>query len=146
MSYSLETWARAASLFVEAGLPYEQVAGETGISIQMLKIKGREGKWTEKRRAFERQFVEINGKIQKLKVVLLDKALEKGDAQMVYALSTLISASARTGLNGKAEDQAATFIKFLERFIAYLQDKDAEALRQLQPHIRGFADVVKNEA
>ncbi len=145
MSYNLETWARAESLFVEAGHTYEEVAGETGISIQALKLRGKEYKWTEKRRNFERQFVEINGKVQKLKVKLLDEALEKGDSQKVYALANLIRATARNGA-GRGEDRAAAFIQFLERFIGYLQEKDAGALEHLQPHIRGFADTIKSEA
>lgn len=41
-------------------------------------------------------------------------------------------------------DKATLFIEFMKAFASYLTKKDQEALKHLQPHIRGFAAEIKN--
>jgi hypothetical protein len=44
---------------------------------------------------------------------------------------------------GDHGDKATLFIEFMKAFAGYLGKKDQEALKYLQPHIRGFAAEVK---
>lgn len=141
MSYSLEVREKARSLFVEQGLTYEELAKDLDLPDSTLKKWGGEGKWTDQRREFEKEFLELSSKLQKLKVQLVNDALKDPDPQRIYALGNLLRVGGAR--KGAETDHAGLFIQFLEKFLAYLQEKDAEALRYVQPHIAGFAQEIK---
>lgn len=142
MGYSLDIKEKARALFVESGLTYDEVAKESGVSINNLKKWGSDGEWTKQRGEFEKEFMELSSKLQKLKVQLVNEALKDTDPQKIYALGNLLRVQRFKGSNIQ-EDHATLFIQFLEKFLTYLQEKDSEALRYVQPHLRGFAAEVK---
>lgn len=146
-SYSLEDKARARSLYIEAGLTFEQVAGETGISVSHLKGWAKEGDWSKQKQDFERDFLDLHAKMQRLKLQLVNNALDTNDPQKIYALGNLMRATARPASAGKqsSEDRAAQFLEWMSGLISYIEARDQEALRALEPHIRGFADTMKQQ-
>ena len=131
MAYSLEVRQKSRDLFVELGLSYEEVARQTGVSINNLKKWGVEGKWTKQRDEYQQAFESLRGKIAKGKVVVTDALLalyqeprtEKFSSQEVYAhndtLRTFNTFSNARGDPGA--DRAAWFLENLEDLIAYLQ-------------------------
>jgi hypothetical protein len=146
MSYSLEQKVSAREAFVESDQTYEEVAAATGISPAALKAWGKEGNWQKEREEFQKGVLAVNGKVQKLKMQLLDEAIAGGDPQKIYALANLMRVSAAGKAVQSGVDSAALFLKWAQQLIDYLQDKDQEALRYLQPHIRSFAESVKTQS
>lgn len=142
MGHSLETKQRAYDLFVERGLTYDEVARETGVSLSTLKQWGGEGDWLKKRGEFEREFLQLHANFQKLKLKLTAEALDTGDPQKIYALATLHRA---TSLNfrGGGEDKAALALEWLQKLIAFLKERDADALKYLHPHLSAFAEELR---
>ena len=142
MAYDLEVRQRSRDLFVESALSYEDVAKQTGVSVNNLKKWGGDDHWTEQRKEHQQGLTQFHAKIGKLKLQLVDAAIDTGDAQKVYALASLM----RVGhaVNGAGTvDKPALFIEFLGKFMEHLKAKDPDSLRYLEPHIRGFAEEMK---
>ena len=143
MSYSLDIKTRARELFVEQGMTFEEVSGDTGISISQLKKWGKEGSWTEERDSFERDYMELHSKLQKVKLKLVNDALTDARPDKIFALAGIM----RIGNSRKAkqvgEDRAGIFLEFMGELLAFLKEQDPESLRYLEPHIRNFANEVK---
>jgi len=152
MAYSLEIRQKARDLFVEAGMSYEDVARETGVSVNNLKKWGIEGKWTKQREEFQRAFESLRAKVAKGKVLVMDAILDlyanpkELNSQRAYAHNDTLRSlnSFNNGSTSTAVDKPALFIEFLGRFSEYLKNKDPDTLRLLEPHIRGFAENVKS--
>ena len=144
MSYSLDIKTRARELFVEQGMTFEDVSGDTGISISQLKKWGKEGSWTEERDSFERDYMELHSKLQKVKLKLVNDALTDARPDKCFALAGLmrLPKSRKTGQPG--EDRAGIFLEFMGELLGYLKERDPESLRYLEPHIRDFANEVKS--
>ena len=143
MAYSLEIKARARALYVEGGLTYEEVTGETNVSLSQLKEWGKEGTWMEARTQYERSFLELHTNVQKVKLQLSQKAVQSGDPQLIYALSTLMRSTTPKASASRGQDKASLFLEFANAFVTYLKDRDGEAMRYLEPHLRGFAETTK---
>lgn len=143
MSYSLEEKLRARELYVESGLTFEQVSGETGISLSHIKRWAKEGSWSKEKEEFESETLELHAQVQKLKVKLTREALATVDPQKIYALASLMRASSIKKNHQGGEDKAALFLEFMGDLVDYLREKDPESLRYLQPHIRSFAEGMK---
>lgn len=143
--YSLEVKQRAREFFVEQGATYEEVAGETGVSLAALKQWGAEGNWTDERKQFEQDYLKVQGKLQKLKIKLIDDAITSLEPQKIYALASVMKAGSMLR-GGAQEDRAAQALDWLQRLITFLQKRDQEALRYLEPHLRAFADSLKEAA
>lgn len=141
--YTLEEKARARSLYVESGLTFEATADETGIAPQTLKKWAAEGEWSNDRAEFERDFLQLSGGLQKIKVKLVNEAVLSGDPQKIYALAALMRATSTGPKRQTGQDPAVLFLEFTGRFIEYLKSRDGEALRHLEPHLRGFAETMK---
>lgn len=146
MAYPLEIKARARALYIEGGMTYDDVAAETGVSLSQLKEWGTSGEWFAARTEYERSFLELHANVQRVKLELSQKALQTKDPQLIYALSNLMRATAPTGGKGATPDKPALFIGFAAQFVEYLKARDPEALRHLEPHLRGFAESVKEAA
>jgi hypothetical protein len=148
MSHSLEIKHKARSLFIEAGLTYEQVSGETGVALSVVKSWGSEGNWGKERKDFEARFLNMTTKVDKAIVDQIEKAAQSKNAQDFYAVGTLMKARATITSafrrTNQPVDRAAIFLELMKEEIEYLRDKDPEALRHLQPHITGFAEHIKN--
>ena len=143
MSYSLDQKVIAREMFVESDQTYEEVAAATGVSTAALKSWGKEGKWQEERDDFQKSVLGVNGKVQKLKLQLLDDAIKGGDPQKIYALANLMRATASGKAIQSSVDRAAMFLDWMGKLLDYLKESDQEALRYLQPHIKNFADSIK---
>lgn len=143
MSYSLDDKARARSLFIESGSTLEEVAAETGISVQSLRNWSKDGEWMRERGEFETSYLQLSTRLHKLKVELVDEALAKKNPQQIYALANLMRATAPRLNRTNGEDKATLFLDFAGKFIEYLRGRDGEALRHLEPHLRGFAAAMK---
>lgn len=143
MSYSLEKRAQCRALYVESGLSFEQVNGETGVSLSQLKVWAKDGDWTANRDEFEREYLQMSGGLQKLKLKMLNEAISSGHPQQIFALSTLMRATPAPRAAQAGTDRATLFLEFVGKFIEYLKGIDSEALRQLEPHLRGFAEQMK---
>jgi len=143
MSYGIEDKARARQLFVEDGVTFDEVGEETGVSVSQLKKWGGEGKWVEAQKEFERQYLQLTTDVHKLKLNTVQRALKSGHSQDIFAATRLLQVMP-TGRKARREtDEAGRFIKWMSGLIDYLKQRDADALRHLEPHIRGFADSVK---
>jgi len=143
MAYSLEDKGRARSLFVEEQLTYDEIAVETGISESQLKKWGKEGDWLPAQKDFEREYLESSVNLRKLGMEMTRKALDSKHSQDVIAVTNLLRAMPSARKGRQQIDRAALFIDWLTGFVDYLKDKDGEALRYLEPHIKGFADSMK---
>jgi len=150
MAHSLEIKHKARSLYIEAGLTYEQVSGETGVSLAGVKNWGVEGNWTKERKDFEERFLSMTTKVDKAILDQIEKASGSKNAQDFYAVGTLMKARATiTSAFRKTNqpvDKAAIFLEMLQEEVGFLEQRDPEALRYLQPHLKAFADHIKNGA
>ena len=142
MSHSLEEKIRARELFVESGCSYEEVAGETGISVSVLKNWGKEGNWTGEREEYEHDVMDLSVRLRKTTLKKMREIEADPNDQKIYALRTLLQAT----FNQRKKpgiDKAAFLLEVIERLVKFLGAKDPEALRYLQPHIRAFAEEMK---
>lgn len=111
---------QAEELFIIEGLALEQVAKETGISIQALKKWSAKENWPEKRAQYRRDKKGLQGSLMDLRTKMLSQAIGSLDPQDVYALVALekiLLPHAKTG-RGAAEipDQPMTkeeLLKFI---------------------------------
>ena len=143
MAFSLETRQKSRDLFVEQGLSYEEVARQTGVSINNLKKWGSEEKWTKQRDEYQHEFSQFHAKVGKLKLQLVKEAIDTSDPQKIYALASLLRVSGNGAIAGGAQDKASLFIEFMGDLLEYLKEKDPDSLKYLQPHIASFAEEMK---
>ena len=147
MGYSLEVQHRAKTLFVEEGKTYEEVEKETGVSLSTLKNWGKEGKWLEERKEFERRFLSMTTGLDKLIVEQIQQAAKTKHSQDIFGVGKLLDVRAKINSalrpSQQAQDKAAFFLEVMEKFLKFLSERDGEALRHLEPHIRAFADEMK---
>lgn len=152
MAYAPEMRQKARDLFVESGLSYEEVARDTGVSLNNLKKWGIDGKWTTQREEYQRAFESLRAKVSKGKVLVMDAILdlyqnptEKFHSQDAYAHNDTLRSlnSFNNGNTSTPVDKAALFLEFLGRLAEYVKAKNPDALRTLEPLIRGFAEEVK---
>ena len=80
---------QAEELFIIEGLALEQVAKETGISIQALKKWSAKENWPEKRAQYRRDKKGLQGSLMDLRTKMLSQAIGSLDPQDVYALVAL---------------------------------------------------------
>lgn len=92
---SWEIRERAEELYIVDGLTLEQVARETGISIQSLRKWSAEEGWRDKKREYRQALSEIKRNTVLLRKSLIAKALQSLEPQDVYAAARLEAASAR---------------------------------------------------
>ena len=146
MAYSVEAKIRAQTLYCEQGLSFELVAEETSVSLSQLKKWAKAGDWATERQDQEAELLELSALLRTTKLNLARKAADTGHPQDIYALSNLLKATApqRTAL--QPVDKASLVIDIMGAFIAYLSERDGEALHSLEPHLRGFAEHIKTEA
>ncbi len=143
MSYGLEEKSRARQLFVEDGLNYDEVAEETAISIQTIKKWGGEGGWVAAQKEFEREYMELTTNVHKLKLETVKNALASKHSQDIIAATNLLKAMPVSRKGRGQFDRAAYFLEIIDGEIKYLKERDPEALRYLEPHLRGFAESMK---
>jgi transposase-like protein len=145
MASPLELKARARTLYVEGGMGYEEVAQELHVPLSQLRKWGKDAEWCAARAEYERSFLELHSNVQKVKLELSKKAVETKDPQLINALSNLLRATAPR-MNRRQHDKASLFLEFAGQFVAYLKERDADALAHLEPHLRGFAESVKQSS
>lgn len=147
MAHSLEIKHKARSLFIEAGLTYEQVAVETGVALSVVKSWGAEGNWTKERKDFEERFLSMTTKVDKAILDQIEKASGSKNAQDFFAVGTLMKARATITSafrrTNQPVDKPAMFLEMLHELAEYLKEKDPDALKYLAPQIKGFAEHVK---
>lgn len=150
--YSADVRKKARDLFVDDGLSYEEVARETGVSLNNLKKWGIAGKWTKERELSQRAFEALNGKVARGKMLVMDAILDlyqnpekKFQSQEAYAHNDTLRSlnSFNRGNTNTAIDKPALFIEFLTKLTEHLKEKDPDSLKYLEPHIRGFAESIK---
>lgn len=91
---------RAEELYIVEGLTFEQVAGQTGVSVSQLKRWARPNEieaasWQDRRREYRTAFDHIKRDTVLLRKRLVAKALKSLDPQHVYAIASLESTVAR---------------------------------------------------
>lgn len=143
MSYSLEARARAQELYVESSYTFDEVAEETAISVSQLKSWAKEGQWSEQRTAFARDFLEVRSKLLKVKLAALDLALCHPHSQNILAVAKVMESGRSAAPKPGRIDKASLFLDFLGGLIEHLKATDPEALRYLEPHLRRYADSMK---
>jgi len=96
---SWEIREAAYDAYVTDGMPYDQVARVSGVSVSQLKRWGQEDKWGDARKEYRQALQSIRRDTVKLRAGLLKKALGSQDAQDIYAFAALerIEASRKTG-------------------------------------------------
>lgn len=141
MSYSLEDKVRARELFVESGYTYDEVAAETGISTSVLKAWGKDQKWTEERLEFEQDVMTIRARIRKSAVKAAKDLEDNPTDQKAFAVLKLVEAAFKS--KAPSVDKAAYFLETMNKLVAYIKERDSDALRYLEPHIQGFAETMK---
>ncbi|MCP3662576.1 MAG: hypothetical protein GY696_08795 [Gammaproteobacteria bacterium] len=90
---SWEIRGTAEDLYIIEGLTYEEVAHKTGVSVSQLKRWGKDEDWTERKKEYREELRNIKRNTVKLKSKLLTSALEDLSPQLVYAFSSLESAT-----------------------------------------------------
>lgn len=71
--YKPQKRKEARNLFVESGLSYEDVARETGVSLNNLKKWGVKGGWTKQREDYQRSGESLNATISRSMQLIVDK-------------------------------------------------------------------------
>jgi len=143
MSYSLDARARAQELYVESGYTFDEVAEETDISVSQLKVWAKEGQWAERRTTFERDFLDLRNKFIKMQLAAVDNALQNPHSQNFLAVSKVMHGGRWAAPKPGRIDKASLFLDFLGGLIEHLKAADQEALRHLEPHLRSYAERIK---
>lgn len=148
--YPIEVKARAKSLYCESGMSFDEVGAELGIAVSTLKGWGEEdGGWAGTRVEYERSFLEMQEKVQKLRLKVINDALDlagSGSQDVIAktnALKNIEQSLAARIKHLPQRDTPTLFVDFVGKFIDYLKSRDGEALRYLEPHLRGFAETMK---
>jgi len=115
---SFEIRDQAEELFIIEGLALEQVAKETGISIQTLKKWSAKENWPEKRAQYRRDKKGLQGSLMDLRTKMLTQAIGSLDPQDVYALVALekiLAPGTKTGKGpGEIPDEPMTKDELLQ--------------------------------
>ena len=149
MGYPLEVKHRAKTLFVEEGKTYEEVEKETGVSLSTLKNWGgpKEGNWEKEKKEFEQRFLSMTTGLDKLIVEQIHQATKTKHSQDIFGVGKLLDVRAKVNSalrpSQQAQDKAAFFLEVMEKFLKFLSERDGEALRHLEPHIRAFSEEMK---
>jgi transposase-like protein len=86
---SYELRERAEELYVIDGLTLEQVAAETGISIQTLKRWSSKEDWFKRRREYREDKQGLRASLTELRNKMLERAVTSLDPQNVYPVIAL---------------------------------------------------------
>lgn len=143
MAFPLEARQRSRDLFVESALSYEDVSKETGIAVNTLKSWGVAEKWTEQRDDYQKQYAAFHAKISKLQLQLVDDAIDKRDAQSVYALANLMRAKHVSNGTAAGADRPAIVLDTLTKLVEFIRGREPNHLGYLEPHIKAFADSLR---
>ena len=139
-----EARSKAWRLFVEEGLSFREVAGRLGQhedTVRRWSCTDRPP-WTKQRTEYWIKASKFRLDVHKVKCRLAGEAAKdkKIDSQTIYALTALMRADA-PGVG--QVDKAQLFLDWLENLAQYLRQRDPEALKYLEPHIRGYAEEMK---
>lgn len=97
----------AKVMYVFEGKTFREIVlclGEKAVSKRTLLRWSTEGSWIEKRAQYLQADTTFRERMQKLRDVLLAKALETGDPQIVYALARLEAVNRPTATDLQADD------------------------------------------
>lgn len=141
--YPVEAHIEAKRLFCECSYSYEEVAAQTGISMSQLKHWGGEEGWSRERAAFERDALANSRRLMTIKTKLLKEAEKDPNPQKIYAISRLLAVTDKRTVDTPQQDKASLFLEWMGNLIEYLKERDGEALRRLQPHIKNFSEWIK---
>lgn len=128
---SFEIRERAEKLYIRTDRTLEEVAAETGISIQSLKRWSTTEGWFAQRKEYQRKLAEIEEKMVDLKLTMLDEGIDKKDPQVVHAANAI-----------KIKEYAARQQAEIDRPRFFLEAMQfvAEVLKEIEPRtFRGFA-------
>lgn len=125
-------------------MTYQEVAAETGVSVNNLKKWGIKGGWTQQRAKFEEEFLAQSAGLSRLIVEQMARCAKSGHSQDVIALTNLLKTKrALNTLRPQQFDKAAFVLEILNRLVEYLREKSPDSLNHLEPQIRGFAEEIK---
>ena len=132
---SWEIRERAEELYIVDGLTLEQVARETGISIQSLRKWSAEEGWRDKKREYRQALSEIKRKTVLLRKKLIEKAFDSLEPQDIYAAVRLENVAVKhTPKKEDTEpdiDKPSLFLENMEFITGFLKDHDPEGLKVL---------------
>jgi len=86
---SYELREKAEEFYVIDGLTLEQVAQETGISIQTLKRWSSKEDWFKRRREYRQDKQSLQATLTELRNKMLDRAIDTLDPQQIYTVIAL---------------------------------------------------------
>ena len=119
---SFELREKAEELYVINGLTLEQVAQETGISIQSLKRWSSKEDWFKRRREYQADKQGLRSSLTELRNKMLERAMSSLDPQDVYpviALEKLLGGAGRKAGEPDIPDQPMT----KEELLAFIKEK-----------------------
>lgn len=119
---SFELREKAEELYVIGGLTLEQVAAETGISVQSLKRWSSKEDWFKRRREYQADKQGLRSSLTELRNKMLDRAMRSLDPQDVYpviALEKLLGGDGRKAGEPEIPDKAMT----KEELLTFIKEK-----------------------
>lgn len=130
----LEIRYRAEDLYIVDGLTFDQVAAETGVSVNQLKNWSAADGWREKREEYRNTRKGIQSTMMTLRKNLAEKAKNDPDPQNIYAFIRLESLADKRDRKQEIiikADKPAIFLECIEFIASVLKDTDPEGLKVL---------------
>jgi len=143
---SFEFRERAENLFILGGLTLEEVAGETGISIQALKGWSQEEAWTAQRKEYQKALREIERKTVDLKLKLTNKAIDTQDPQIIHAWKAVKIKEFKKENRIAEIDRPRLFLENTQFIAERLKERDPKAFKFFARNIEGIIKDFKAHA
>ena len=171
--YSFEVVDKCEGFYVNDGKTLDEVARESGVSIQQLQRWLTKYEWRQKKEAFSKRRMKAQEETRALireEILLQDlvhqkdllksyfdgrEILEKGDIQAMYAYTNVTDSICKLladmrkredALRGTQKiDRPQVFLDFMRDLVSFLKDRDPAGLEALEKNFDEFVVFAKDK-
>jgi len=137
---SFEHRERAEKLYIHSDLTLEEVAAETGISIQSLKRWSRKEGWFGQRKEYQNKLADIERKTVDLKLTMIEEGITTKDPQVVHAGNAIKIKEYISNARQAEVDRPRLFLEAMQFVTSVLKEIDPKAFKGFA---RNFDVIVK---
>lgn len=142
---SFEHRERAEKLYIHSDLTLDEVAAETGISVQSLKRWSSTEDWFARRKDYQRKLAEIEEKTIDLKLTMIREGISSKDPQVVHAGNAIKIKEYINKMQQVQVDRPRLFLEAMQFTAAVLREIDPEAFRGFARNFDLIINRFKNE-
>jgi hypothetical protein len=146
--YSFEIVDTAESLYVHKQKTYEEISRALDVPVVTVQRWSEKYEWRKKKLEQVKLRVDYRRNLYLLRDQMLRSAMASTDPQVVHGIAALqkaIEGEERAKSPDEAVPSAEEFLKFMREMVAFLKDRDPEALTALERNFDEFVSFAKEK-